>query len=62
VSHVTDGTCVTTIWTIGHSTHPFEELLALLDGYGIEAVADVRRFPGLRRQPQFARNAPEQTL
>jgi len=53
---------VTTIWTIGHSTHPFEELLALLDGYGIEAVADVRRFPGLRRQPQFARNAPEQTL
>lgn len=46
-----------TIWTIGHSTRTLEEFLALLAAYSIEAVADVRRFPGSRRQPQFARDA-----
>ncbi len=51
-----------TIWTIGHSTHPLEKFLGLLDGYGIKAVADVRRFPGSRRYPQFAQDALEQTL
>src|SRR5512140_655585 len=53
---------VATIWTIGHSTHTFGEFLGLLGGYGIEAVADVRRFPGSRRHPQFARDALEQSL
>jgi uncharacterized protein (DUF488 family) len=53
---------VATIWTIGHSTHSLEEFLALLDGYGLQAVADVRRFPGSRRHPQFAREALEQSL
>ena len=43
-----------TVWTIGHSTHPLKRFLALLEHYQIEAVADVRRFPGSRRQPQFA--------
>jgi len=42
-----------TLWTIGHSTHPFEDFLALLSQYGIEAIADVRRFPGSRRHPQY---------
>ncbi|MBD8880074.1 MULTISPECIES: DUF488 family protein, N3 subclade [Rhodanobacter] len=46
-----------TIWTIGHSTRTLEEFLALLAAYSIEAIADVRRFPGSRRQPQFARDA-----
>lgn len=53
---------VPTIWTIGHSTRSLEEFLALLDAYGVKAVADVRRFPGSRRYPQFARDALEQTL
>ena len=44
------------IWTIGHSTRTLEEFLALLAAYSIEAIADVRRFPGSRRQPQFARD------
>jgi len=57
-----EGGPVATIWTIGHSTRPFEELLALLEGYGIEAIADVRRFPGSRRYPQYARDALEQSL
>ncbi len=42
-----------TVWTIGHSTRPLTTFLALLEHYGIEAVADVRRFPGSRRQPQY---------
>ncbi len=44
-----------TIWTIGHSTRSLEEFLELLSGYSIEAVADVRRYPGSRRWPHFAR-------
>lgn len=44
---------VSTIWTIGHSTHPLDEFLALLAQYRIEAIADVRRFPGSRRHPQY---------
>ena len=42
-----------TIWTIGHSTRTFEEFLSVLEAYDIEAVIDVRRFPGSRRLPQF---------
>jgi uncharacterized protein (DUF488 family) len=42
-----------TVWTIGHSTRPLNEFLRLLAHYRIEAVADVRRFPGSRRQPQY---------
>jgi uncharacterized protein (DUF488 family) len=47
----------TTVWTIGHSTRGIEELLAVLDAYGIELVVDVRRFPGSRRLPQFSGDA-----
>lgn len=50
------------VWTIGHSTHPFPEFLALLNAYGIECVADVRRFPGSRRQPQFGSAALNASL
>jgi len=43
-----------TIWTIGHSTRPLKTFLELLTHYRLKAVADVRRFPGSRRQPQYA--------
>jgi uncharacterized protein (DUF488 family) len=46
-----------TIWTIGHSTRTLEEFLGLLSEYRIEAIADVRRFPGSRRYPYFASDA-----
>lgn len=52
----------TTIWTIGHSTRTLEEFLGLLSGYRIEAIADVRRFPGSRRYPYFASDALATTL
>ena len=48
-----------TIWTIGHSTRPLDAFLELLAHYRLEAVADVRRFPGSRRQPQYAEAAAE---
>lgn len=44
---------MTTIWTVGHSTRTAEQLLDLLKQNGIEHIADVRRFPGSRRFPQF---------
>jgi uncharacterized protein (DUF488 family) len=44
-----------TVWTIGHSTRTLEEFLELLNANRIEAVADVRRYPGSRRWPHFAR-------
>jgi uncharacterized protein (DUF488 family) len=43
-----------TVWTVGHSVRPIDELLAVLAAYDIELVADVRRFPGSRRLPQYA--------
>lgn len=46
-----------TVWTIGHSTRSAAELCDVLAAYEIELVADVRRFPGSRRLPQFATDA-----
>lgn len=51
-----------TVWTFGHSTRPLPEFLAVLAAHGIELVADVRRFPGSRRLPQFSREALEASL
>jgi len=48
-----------TVWTVGHSTRSLPEFLAVLARYGIEAVADVRRFPGSRRQPRYDEDALE---
>src|SRR3954468_6874258 len=43
--------------TIGHSTHALGEFLALLRGANVQAIADVRRFPGSRRHPHFGAEA-----
>lgn len=51
-----------TIWTIGHSTRSAAELCEVLAAYEIELVADVRRFPGSRRLPQFATDALREEL
>lgn len=42
-----------TLWTIGHSTRSLDEFVALLKENGIEALADVRHFPGSRKYPHF---------
>ena len=51
-----------TIWTIGHSTRPLEEFFGLLAGSRIEAIADVRSFPGSRKYPQYGKEALALTL
>jgi uncharacterized protein (DUF488 family) len=41
------------VYTIGHSNHPIERFLALLQQHEITAIADVRSTPYSRRNPQF---------
>ena len=41
------------IWTIGHSTHSFEDLISLLKHYGLEILVDIRRFPSSKKFPHF---------
>jgi uncharacterized protein (DUF488 family) len=41
------------IWTVGHSNHALERLLAILAAHNIEIVIDVRRFPASRKWPHF---------
>ncbi len=43
-----------TIFTVGHSTRAFENFIAVLRSFAIEAVADVRLIPKSRRHPHFA--------
>ena len=50
------------IFTIGHSTLPADAFVATLAAHGIEVLADVRRFPGSRRHPQFGAEALASTL
>lgn len=51
-----------TLYTIGHSTRTFDELIALLAENGVEQLVDIRRFPGSRRHPHFARTSLEITV
>ena len=46
-----------TLFTIGHSTRTLAEFVALLQAHGIRNLIDVRRYPGSRRYPHFAREA-----
>lgn len=41
------------LFTIGHSTHTFEEFIALLETYQITHLVDVRTIPKSRRVPWF---------
>lgn len=41
------------LFTIGHSNHTLAEFLDLLRQNKIEAIADIRRFPGSRAYPHF---------
>ena len=46
-----------TIFTVGHSTLPFERFVELLKIYGIEQLIDIRTIPGSRHNPQFGSEA-----
>lgn len=45
------------VFTIGHSTRSIGEFIGMLQAAGVEQIADVRRFPGSRRHPQFGAEA-----
>lgn len=45
------------IFTIGHSTHPIEEFIAMLKTFDIETLADIRTIPRSRHNPQFSQEA-----
>lgn len=51
-----------TVWTIGHSTRSFDEFTNLLRIYGVDAIADVRSFPGSRKYPHFGQELLSRTL
>ena len=50
------------IYTIGHSTRTLDELVALLAEHGATRLADIRRYPGSRRHPQFSRESLAEAL
>ena len=41
------------VFTVGHSTRPIEEFLALLKAHGVRLLVDVRTVPRSRHNPQF---------
>ena len=41
------------IFTIGHSTRPFDELVAALRSFGVRTLVDIRTVPRSRHVPQF---------
>lgn len=43
------------IYSIGHSSLSIEQFLHVLQCYQIEAIVDVRRFPGSKKYPHFER-------
>lgn len=48
--------------TFGHGTLAQDEIAAVLRGADVEALVDVRRFPGSRRHPHVATDAMAQWL
>ncbi len=51
-----------TIYTVGHSTRPIEEFVALIEGHGVEQLIDIRTIPRSRTNPQFNRDTLPKTL
>ena len=50
------------IFTIGHSTHPIEEFVHLLQAHGVEQLIDIRTVPRSRTNPQFNRETLPNSL
>jgi uncharacterized protein (DUF488 family) len=50
------------VFTVGHSNHPAEKFIRLLQRYGIEILIDIRSHPFSRHAPQFNGRALETVL
>jgi uncharacterized protein (DUF488 family) len=53
---------VSMVYTVGHSSHPFEEFLKLLGDHGVAVLVDVRSAPYSKYAPQFDREVLQRTL
>lgn len=50
------------LWTIGHSNHPADRFLSLLQQHGIKTVVDVRSQPYSRFSPHFRQSRLRELL
>jgi len=50
------------IYTIGHSTRTFDELVAMLRSFNVSVLADIRTIPRSRHNPQFNRDTLRSAL
>jgi uncharacterized protein (DUF488 family) len=50
------------LYTVGHSTRSFDDLIETLQAHAIETLVDIRAFPMSRRLPQFNRDSLEKNL
>jgi uncharacterized protein (DUF488 family) len=50
------------IYTIGHSTRPLEDFIALLRAHGVAQLVDIRSIPRSRRHPHFSSEALSASL
>ncbi|MBS0652382.1 MAG: DUF488 domain-containing protein [Verrucomicrobia bacterium] len=51
-----------TIYTIGHSNRPLEDLVSLLQAHQIGTVIDIRSIPRSRHNPQFNKDKLKRSL
>jgi uncharacterized protein (DUF488 family) len=51
-----------TLFTIGHSTRTFDDLIEVLGAHSIETLVDIRSFPMSRRLPHFNRESLVKSL
>jgi uncharacterized protein (DUF488 family) len=52
----------TTVYTIGHSSHPIDRFIWLLRHNDIAVIADVRSIPASRHNPQYNRDTLRRSL
>ena len=52
----------TTVLTVGHSTRPLDEFVALLKAHDVSLVADVRTIPRSQHNPQFNKDSLPDSL
>jgi uncharacterized protein (DUF488 family) len=50
------------IFSIGHSSRPLDQLLALLRAHGVHTLVDIRSIPYSRTNPQYNQEALQQAL
>jgi uncharacterized protein (DUF488 family) len=53
---------VAILYTIGHSTRPLDEFIAVLRAHSIQTLVDIRSFPMSRRLPHFNRESLEESV